>query len=146
MFRCFNGSLLSITIGFTDERVARIVCTRRSADDVLAARLADYSSCSSIQILPVFTADTSRQGASNVIHRGRTIIDVAMVTEGTGNPIGITARSSSFAATLFFPTKRLYSRDSKSRSLLLIRAIILGHLQSFVCLRVWHELKKTCFD
>lgn len=36
----FNGSLLSITIGFTDERVAG---ARSNAYDVFGARHADYS-------------------------------------------------------------------------------------------------------
>ena len=101
-FRRFNGSLLSITIGFTDERLPCTVCARPNAYDVLAARLADYSGCSSIQILPVFTADTSRQGASSVIHRERTIIGVAMVTERMGHPAGIAARLSIFLFS-FFP-------------------------------------------
>lgn len=36
-FRCFNGSLLSITIGFTDERAACTVGARSNAYDVLTA-------------------------------------------------------------------------------------------------------------
>ena len=85
-FRCFNGSLLSITIGFTDERVACTVCAHgqmrmtsspHTPHGLFGARFRFH------RYLRWTRRDKELRG---LIHRERTIIGVAMVTERMGNP------------------------------------------------------------
>lgn len=99
-FRCFNGSLLSITIGFTDGRVPCTVRSRSNAYDVLTAHASRIIGQAGARFrfhryLRWTRRDKELRG---LIHRERTIIGVAMVTERMGNPTGIAVRLSIFLA------------------------------------------------
>lgn len=107
-FRCFNGSLLSITIGFTDERTPCTLRARSNAYDVLTAHASRIIRQAGARFrfhryLRWTRRDKELRG---LIHRERTIIGVAMVTERMGNPTGIAVRLSIFLAKLRY----LFSR------------------------------------
>lgn len=107
-FRCFNGSLLSITIGFTDERTPCTLRARSNAYDVLTAHASRIIRQAGARFrfhryLRWTRRDKELRG---LIHRERTIIGVAMVTERMGNPTGIAVRLSIFLAELRY----LFSR------------------------------------
>lgn len=110
-FRCFNGSLLSITIGFTDERTPCTLRARSNAYDVLTAHASRIIRQAGARFrfhryLRWTRRDKELRG---LIHRERTIIGVAMVTERMGNPTGIAVRIIDFpsrAPLPFFPPPR----------------------------------------
>lgn len=107
-FRCFNGSLLSITIGFTDERTPCTLRARSNAYDVLTAHASRIIRQAGARFrFHRYLRRTRRdKELRGLIHRERTIIGVAMVTERMGNPTGIAVRLSIFLAELRY----LFSR------------------------------------